>query len=119
MCLKCIAKEHIIPHNKMLRENRAPSGEKSALVTSLVSFYYNALTGNLITMLHLLKNETSSNASHVVSDIIQNVRIIFETSDTRLLEALCDVNTAGKNDVRQKYLKLLWRKVPSHPEHRY
>ena len=31
------------------------------------------VTGNLITMLHLLNNETSSNASYRVSDITQNV----------------------------------------------
>ena len=56
----------------------------------------NVITGNLLTMLHLLKNTIFSTAIHRVSDIIQNVRIIFETSDTRLLKALCDVNTEGK-----------------------
>ena len=35
-------------------------------------------------------------AIHRTSDIIKNVRTIFETSDTRLLDALCDVNNEGK-----------------------
>ena len=47
-------------------------------------------------MLHLLKNTTFSTAIHRVSDIMQNVRIIFETIDTRPLEVLCDVKTEGK-----------------------
>ena len=41
---------------------------------------------------------------------LKNVRIIFETSDTRLLEALCDVRPDGNNDFRQKYSIWLWRK---------
>ena len=44
-------------------------------------------------MLRLLKISTFSAAIHRVSDIIQNVRIIFETLHTRLLEALCDAKT--------------------------
>ena len=54
------------------------------------------LTGNLITMLRLLKNTTFSTALHRVSDIIENLRTVFENSDTRLSDALCDVNTEGK-----------------------
>ena len=41
--------------------------------------------------------------SSAVHHIIKNVRTIFETLDTRLLYALCDVNNEGKHDVRQKY----------------
>ena len=52
--------------------------------------------GNLITMLCLLKNRIFSSAVHCSSEIIENVRTIFETSDIRLLDALCDVNTEGK-----------------------
>ena len=44
-------------------------------------------------MLRLLKNTTFSTAIDRTSDSIKNVRTIFETSDTRLLDALCDVNT--------------------------
>ena len=51
-------------------------------------------------------------AVHRASNIIKNVRTKFETSDTRLLDALCDVNTEERNDVRQKYSKWLWRKIP-------
>ena len=42
---------------------------------------------------------------HRASDIIKDVRAKFETSDTRLLDALSDVNTERRNDVRQKYSK--------------
>ena len=67
-------------------------------------------------MIHrLLKNTTFSTAVDRASDIIKNLRTIFETSDTRLLDAFCDVNTDEKNDVS----KWLWRKIiPSDPEHR-
>ena len=61
-------------------------------------------------MLGLLKNTTFSAAIHRASDIIQNVRIIVETSDTRLLDALCDVNIEEKTDVRQKYSKMALEK---------
>ena len=54
------------------------------------------LTGNLITMLRLVKNTTFSTAVHCTSDIIKNVRTNFETSDTQLLDARCDVNTEKK-----------------------
>ena len=70
-------------------------------------------TGNLITMLRLLKNKTFSNASHRVSDIIQNVRIIFETSDTRLLEELCEVNTEGKLMSDRNTRNGVGKKIPS------
>ena len=65
------------------------------------------ITDNLITMLGLLKNTTCSTAFHRASDIIKDVRIKFETSDTPLSDALCDINTEQRNDVRQKYLKWL------------
>ena len=61
-------------------------------------------------MLRLLKNTIFSSAVHRASDMIKNVRTIFETSDAQLLDALCDVNTEGNRDVRQKYTKWLWRK---------
>ena len=47
-------------------------------------------------MLRLLKNTTFSIAIARASDIIKNLRTIFENSDTRLLDALCDVNTDEK-----------------------
>ena len=47
-------------------------------------------------MFHLLKNTTFSTVKDCVSDILKNVRTIFETSDTQLLDALCDVNTEEK-----------------------
>ena len=47
-------------------------------------------------MLHLLKNTTFSTAVDHASDIIKNVRTIFLTPDTRLLDTLCDVNTKEK-----------------------
>ena len=46
------------------------------------------------------------------SDIIKNQRTIFETSGTRLLDALCDVNTDEKNDVSKEKI------IPSDSEHR-
>ena len=58
--------------------------------------YKLTVTGNLITMLRLLKNKKFSTAVERASDIIKNGRMIFETSDTRLLDALCDVNTEEK-----------------------
>ena len=48
-----------------------------------------SVTGNLITMLRLLNNTIFYRAS----DIIRNVETSFEILDTRLLVALCDVNT--------------------------
>ena len=54
------------------------------------------ITGNLIMMLRLLKNTTFSTAVYCAFGIIKNVRTIFETSDARPLDALCDVNTEGK-----------------------
>ena len=66
-------------------------------------------------MLRLLKNTTFLTAVDRASDIIKNLRTIFETSDTRMLDASCDVNTDEKNDVS----KWLWRKIIlSDPEHR-
>ena len=47
-------------------------------------------------MLPLLKNTTFSTAVDRASDIIKNLRTIFETSDTQMLDALCDVNTDEK-----------------------
>ena len=47
-------------------------------------------------MLRLLKNTTFSTAVDSASDIIENFPTIFETSDTRLLDALCEVNTDEK-----------------------
>ena len=66
------------------------------LFVQYLYIWFSPLTGNLIAMLRLLKNKTFSTASRRPSHIIQNVRIIFETLDTRLMEALCDVNTEGK-----------------------
>ena len=43
----------------------------------------------------LLKSTIFLSATHRASDIIKNVRKIFETLDTRLLDALCDVITEG------------------------
>ena len=63
-------------------------------------------------MLCLPKNTVFSSDVHHSSDIIKNVRTIFETLDTGLLDALYDVNTEGKHDVRQKYLKWLWKINP-------
>ena len=45
------------------------------------------ITGKLIRMLHLLKNTKFSTALHHASDIMKNVKAIFETSDTPLLDA--------------------------------
>ena len=47
-------------------------------------------------MHRLLKNRTFSTAVDRFSDIIKNLRTIFGNSDTRLLDALCDVNTDEK-----------------------
>ena len=46
----------------------------------LRNFKFMFITGNLITMLDLLKNRTT--AVHRISDIIKDVRTKFETSDT-------------------------------------
>ena len=69
-------------------------------------------------MLRLLKNSTFLVAIHCASDIIKTVRTIFQTSDAQLFDALCDVNTEGKNDVRQKYLIGSGEKISFDPEHR-
>ena len=63
------------------------------------------ITGNLTMMLCLLKNSTFSTAVQGASDIIKDVRTKFETLDTPLLDAMCDVNTEQRDDVRQKYSK--------------
>ena len=65
----------------------------SGLPDVLRNFKFMFITGNLITMLDLLKNRTFSAAVHRISDIKKNLRTKFETSDTRLLDALCDLNT--------------------------
>ena len=51
------------------------------------------------------KNTTFSTAFHRVSDVIKNVRITFEISDTRLLNALCDGKTGENNDVLEVALE--------------
>ena len=74
--------------------------------------FLRTFTGNLITIgwLRLLNKTIFSTAVHRTSDIIENVRTIFETSDNRLLDELCNVNTEEKNAVRKKSSKWLWRK---------
>ena len=62
-------------------------------------------------MLRLLKNTTVLTAIHRISDIIQNVKIVFETSATRLLEALCDVSDRNTRNGSGE-------KIPFDPEHR-
>ena len=61
-------------------------------------------------MLHLLKISTFSTAIHHIPDIIQNVRIIFETLDTQLLEALCDVKTERKKLCQTEMLEMALEK---------
>ena len=79
----------------------------------------NRFTGNLITMLRLLKISIFSTAIHHVSDIIQNVRIIFETLDTRLLEALCEVKTERNKMISDRNTRNgSGEKLPFDPEHR-
>ena len=46
-------------------------------------------------MLRLLKNTMFLSSVHRASVIMRNVRTIVETLDTRLLDAMCDVNTEG------------------------
>ena len=70
----------------------------------------------LITMLPSLKSTMFSTTVHRVSDIMEIVRKIFEISDTGLLDALCDVKTEGKNDVRHKYSG---ERIPFDLEQRY
>ena len=53
-------------------------------------------------MLRLLKNTTFSTAVEGAPDTKKNIKTIFKTSDTRLLDEMCDVNTEKKNDVLQK-----------------
>ena len=62
----------------------------------LFMIFFECVTGNLITMLYLLKNETFSTPVHHASDIIKNARRIFETSDPRLVDSLCHINTEEK-----------------------
>ena len=64
----------------------------SGLSNVLQNVKFMFIAGNLITMLGLLKNTTFSTAEHLASDIIKDVRTKFKTSDTRLLDALCDLN---------------------------
>ena len=82
---------------------RTPKGWLSGLPDVLQNLKFMFITGNLITMLGLLKNTTFSTAVHCASNIIKDVRTKFESSDTRLLDALCDVNTERRIiDVQQK-----------------
>ena len=67
-------------------------------------------------MLRVVKNTTFSTAVHRASDIIKNVRTIFETSDTQLLDALCDVNTEEK--CQTEVLEMApEKKIPFDPKH--
>ena len=68
------------------------------------------ITGNVIMMLCLLKNTTFSTAIHRTSDIIKDGRTKFETSDTPLLDALCDANTERRNYVKQVFEMALEKK---------
>ena len=68
--------------------------------------------------LRLLKNTTFSTAVHRASDIIKIVRTIFETTDTRLLDALCDVNTEGKMMSGRSTRNGSGEIIPFDPEHR-
>ena len=54
----------------------------SGLPDVLQNFKFMFITGNLITMLGLLKNAAFSTAVHRASDIIKDVKTKFETSDT-------------------------------------
>ena len=69
-------------------------------------------------MLHLLKNTTFSTAIHRVSDIIQKVRKIVETSDTLLVDALCDVNTEKKMTSDRNIRNSSGEKLEFDTEHR-
>ena len=64
----------------------------SGLPDVLQNFKFMFITGNLITMLGLLKIQHFQLPNIGASDIIKDVRTKFETSDIRLLDALCDLN---------------------------
>ena len=78
--------------------------------TSVLAPAPQSLTDNLITMLRLPEYTVFSFAVHRPSDIIKTLEQLLKLLDTRLLEELCDVNTEGIHDVKQKYSKQLWRK---------
>ena len=68
--------------------------------------FTNPVTSNLIKMLRLLKNtRLFSTEIHRVSDIIQNVKIIVETSDTRLLTH-CVTQTLGRKRCQTEILEM-------------
>ena len=73
--------------------------------------------GHLIKMLRLLTNTTFSTAIHCASDSIKDIKTIFETSDTRLLDTLCDVNTEGKMMSDRNTHSGSGEKIPFDPEH--
>ena len=103
----------ISPLTDINTTKRASAGNRARHFGSSALF----ITGNLITRLRLRKNTTFSAAIHCVSDIIQNVRAIFETLGTRLFKALCDVKTDGKMSDRN-IRNGCEEKVPSDQEHR-
>ena len=88
----------------------------SLYVKTLSGSVYFSFTGNLITMLRLLKNKMFSSA---VYRIIKNVKTIFETLDTRLLEALCNVNWMRENMMSDRSTQNgSGEKIPFDSDHR-
>ena len=69
-------------------------------------------------MLGLLENTTFSTAVHRVSNIIEDVRTKFKTSDTRLLNALCDVTLSEEMMSDRSIRNISGEKIPFDPEHR-
>ena len=66
----------------------------------------------------LSEKKTFSTAVHRASNIIKNKVTIFEASDARLLDALCDVNTEGKMMSDRSTRNMFGEKTPLDPEHR-
>ena len=77
-----------------------------------------SITGNLITMLRLLKcNIVNCRPSHFW--LKENVRATFDILDTRLLDAMFDVKTDWKKWCQtQVFEGAQEKKIPFEPEHR-
>ena len=79
--------------------------------------FFECVTGNLITILCLLKHETFSTCVHHASHIIENAKGIFETSHLGLVDSLCHINTEGKIMSDRNTQDCFRGKISFDPEH--
>ena len=106
---------HRIPDRRLAQgtETVTDVENSESLVVGAAKFLIHVITGNLITMLGLLKDTTFSTAIHRASDIIKDIRTTFETQTLDCWKH-CVILTLNKEVMSEvKYSKWVWRKNPA------